>query len=289
MRSDDGGCTWNEPRLLAEPLGAPDTIWESCQLLSAYGTLWAFAGQVHTQPRVPDETGGRMAVLRLDEARAVWEPESVIEGFHPLNRPQLLPDGGWLMGGQYNLYYPRVARSAGADLTRWRVVEIPYADSDRVHFAETSLAAVNGRVHAVIRSAAETLYVSESSDGGARWSPLAPSNLPAADSKTCGCVLSTGQRCLALNLRPTRPGSLARDVLALLVSAPGEAALSKAVLIRSGSAPRARLSGFGKQEQWSYPSVEELDGRVYVSYSITKEDLGLSILPLAELAVEGAH
>jgi len=73
------------------------------------------------------------------------------------------------------------------------------------------------------------------------------------------------------------------------VGAPGETLLRKAVLIRCGSAPRARLSGFGKVEQWSYPAVEELGGQVYVSYSITKEDLGLSVLPLAALAAGDAR
>ncbi len=284
-RSQDGGYTWSEPLLLAEPLRADATIWESCQLLAHSGRLWAFAGQVHTQPRTPEETGGRMVILRLDEASNVWEQLGSVEGFHPLNRPQRLPDGVLLMGGQFNLNQPRVARCDGSDLTRWDVLEIPYHDGDRVRFAETALICAGDAITACIRSAASTLYVAASADGGRTWSALEPSNLPAVDSKTCAGVLSTGQHYLVYNLKPARVGSLMRDVLVMALSAPGQMSLCKTVLIRSGTAPRARSPGFAKEEQWSYPAVEELDGRVYVAYSITKEDIGLSILPLEALIV----
>ncbi|MHB9034348.1 MAG: exo-alpha-sialidase [Anaerolineae bacterium] len=283
--SDDGGYTWSAARLLAQPLEAPETIWESCQLYSDGDMLWAFTGQVHTQPRTPAEAGGRTVILQLDEAAADWQAVGALEGFQPLNPPQHLPDGSLLMGGQYNLNEPRAARCSGTDLTAWEAVPIPYRSADQVHFAETALICTAEGCTAVVRSAAAALYTSQSRDGGHRWTNLELSNLPAADSKTCAGTLTSGQYYLALNLRSERTGSLARDLLAILVSAPGRMPLRKAVCLRAGTAPRARWPGFGKVEQWSYPSVAELDGRVYVSYSITKEDLGLAILPLAELQV----
>ncbi|MCE5257974.1 MAG: exo-alpha-sialidase [Chloroflexi bacterium] len=285
MRSQDGGYTWSEPLLLAGPLRADDTIWESCQLLAHGGHLWAFVGQAHPQPRTPEETGGRMAILRLNETDNAWEQVGGVEGFQPLNRPQRLPGGVLLMGGQFNLSQPRVARCVGDDPTRWEVFEIPYHDGDRIRFAETALICAGDEITACIRSAAPTLYVAASADGGRTWSALEPSNLPAVDSKTCAGILSTGQHYLVYNLRPARFGSLMRDVLVMALSAPGRMPLCKTVLIRSGTAPRARQPGFAKEEQWSYPAVEELDGRVYVAYSITKEDIGLSILPLEALIV----
>lgn len=281
IRANDEFSAWTAPVALAPPLDHDTTIWESAQLLSVRGELWAFVGQVHSQPREPHESGGAMVAFRLDDRRSCWEPVGRAEGFHPLNRPQRVA-GGWIMGGQYNLIEPRVALSHGEDLTRWEVVAIPSAAEDQLNFAETSLVAEGEHVTAFVRSEVERVFTSESRDGGRTWGRLAPSNLPMRSSKTCAGMLSTGQRYLALNL--CDPALGARDVLAVAVSAPGEALLRKLVLIRRGPSPTPRLAGYCKGSQWSYPSVQEHAELVYVTYSVTKEDCCLSVLPLREFA-----
>lgn len=283
IRANADFSEWTAPETLAPPLESATTIWESAQLLSTGGELWAFAGQVHTQPRCPGETGGAMAVCRFDPKQEAWPAQATVPGFHPLNRPQRAPGGYWLMGGQYNLIQPRVAISRGNDLTRWDVVEIPSGPGDSLNFAETSLVVSGEGVTAYVRSAIEAVFVSESGDGGRTWSRLRQSNLPMRSSKTCAGVLSTGQRYLALNLRSERLGD--RDVLALAVSAPRQPYFRRLVLLRKGPSPNPRLPGTCKAPQWSYPSVEEWEGMIYVTYSVTKEDCCLSILPLEELRI----
>ena len=282
LRAAEDFSAWTAPALVAPPLDSDTTIWESAQLLSTGDELWAFVGQVHTQPREPLETGGAMVVFRFDTVGECWQPQASVPGFHPLSRPQRV-SGGWLMGGQFNLIQPRIARSHGDDLTRWDVVEIPSGPEHRLNFAETALVVDGQAVTAYVRSALEAVFVSQSGDVGRTWSRLRQSNLPMSSSKTCAGRFSTGQRYLALNLRAENLGD--RDVLAIAVSAPGGQYFRKLVLVRKGPSPSPRLPGYCKGPQWSYPSVAEHEGTVYVTYSVTKEDCCLTMLPLAEFAV----
>ena len=285
IRSCDGFAGWSDPAPIAPAIDHPTTIWESCQLLSTDDTLWAFTGQVHSQPRQPAETAGRTAIFRFEDTALHWLQVGAIEGFHPLNRPQRMSDGRWAMGGQFNLNLPRVALSHGDDLLRWDVAEIASAPDDRINFAEASLAADGSTVTAYVRSAIQATFVSETHNYGRTWSPLRISNLPMSSSKTCAGILTSGQRYLAFNMAPKSPSVGARDVLAIAVSAPGRKHFCRIVPIRNARSPEARIAGFAKGPQWSYPSVVEHDGNVYVTYSVTKEDCCLSILPLGTLSV----
>lgn len=275
--------SWTPPAVIAPALDHEATIWESAQLLSVDGSLWAFLGQVHRAPRNSGNAAGRMVVFRLDEAGSRWEPQAEVEGFHPLNRPQRTADGRWIMGGQFSLNRPRVALSDGDDLCRWEVVEIPSSAEQALNFAETSLVVEEETVTAHVRSRIEAVFVSESRDGGRSWERLARSNLPMSSSKTCAGHLSTGQRYLALNLYAPDMGR--RDVLAIAVSAPGDALLRKLVLVRRGPSPVAGAGSRYQSPQWSYPSVQEHDGSVHVTYSVTKQHCCLSILPLEEFVL----
>ncbi|MFH1266355.1 MAG: hypothetical protein ABIK89_11570, partial [Planctomycetota bacterium] len=50
-----------------------------------------------------------------------------------------------------------------------------------------------------------------------------------------------------------------------------------------------RFPGAAKSKQWSYPYGHEHDGKLYVVYSIGKEDCGLSELPIESLEVDEPH
>lgn len=283
ISAEENFTSWTEPQPLAPPLNHETTIWESCQLLSLNNELWAFVGQVHTQPREPEETGGAMTIFRFNKTGRQWQEQGRVDGFHPINKPQPTKDGNWIMGGQFNLVRPKVAVSAGSDLTKWTVKELPSDPEDKINFAETSLVVAGNIITAHIRSARQTVYVSESADNGQTWSPVQPGNLPMASSKTCAGMFSNGSRYLAFNMKPEEQGD--RDTLVLAVSASGEKLFKKIVPIRNGKAPTARVQGFCKRAQWSYPSVLEHSGNVYISYSVTKEDCCLSILPLSEFDI----
>ncbi len=284
IRSEDGFGHWSPPVEMAPPLTGETTIWESAQLLSAGGRLWAFVGQVRPQPRDSSNSGGAMVVFRFDEQSATWSQLGRVEGFHPLNPPQRSSGGNWLMGGQFNLNRSRIAISRGDDLTRWNVVEIPSTPEHNIHYAETSLIVNGGDVTALVRNEGPTLLTSKSRDGGRTWQPLGPSNLPASSSKTCAGTFSTDQRYLVLSMRPTSPQMRPRDVLAMAVSPPGGEYFTRIVAIRADTPPDPQVAQYPKGRGWAYPSVLEHAGRVYVAYSATKEQCCLTVLPVDGLS-----
>jgi len=71
-----------------------------------------------------------------------------------------------------------------------------------------------------------------------------------------------------------------RDVLLIAVGTPGGMSLEKVWKIRAGKSQAPRFPGKAKSPQWSYPYAHEHDGKLYVVYSVGKEDCGLSILPI---------
>ena len=89
--------------------------------------------------------------------------------------------------------------------------------------------------------------------------------------------LSSGQLYLLSNLK-------SRDTLVVSVGRPGEQTLSRMWTIRHGPSGPPRFPGKAKSKQWSYPYGHEHDGKLYVVYSIGKEDCGLSIIPIKSLA-----
>ena len=126
--------------------------------------------------------------------------------------------------------------------------------------------------------AAQVALVSDSADGGRTWTPLAASNLPMTASKPYAGQLSTGQAFLVCNVGPDC------HTLVLAVAEPGARSFCRVWRIRHGASPDLRLPGRAKSPQWSYPYAHEHDGRLYVVYSIGKEDCGLSIIPLHAIA-----
>src|SRR5690606_23136521 len=92
-------------------------------------------------------------------------------------------------------------------------------------------------------------------------------------------ILSTGQRYLVFNYRDPRSR---RGNLVIGVGRPGSDKLSLIRTIRQG-VPPVQLVGECKEPQWSYPYAVEHDGALYVTYSISKEDCALTIIPLSTL------
>ena len=60
--------------------------------------------------------------------------------------------------------------------------------------------------------------------------------------------------------------------------------LSQMWRIRQGKSEAPHYPGKAKSKQWSYPYGYEHGGRLYVVYSVGKEDCGLSSMPVAALA-----
>lgn len=288
--SDDGGKTWG--KVITIDTGEGNLGVSHGVFLSHNQQLWSFHGAFYDQFQ---RTHTRAYVL--DEASGDWQPKGVVvdAGFWPLQEPQRMSDGNWIMAGarvahgyegmEGNL--PAVAISRGDDLTRWDLVVIPADKSVDVGgiWGESSVIVDGSRILNVSRWGSRALALaSVSEDYGRTWTPAGPSNLPMATSKPYTGTLSTGQNYLIGTTAADSGGR--RSPLTIAVSRPGEAAFSSVFVIRHAefpggpgpSSPRATLC---------YPYAIERCGKLYVGYAVKSHRTAeLAVIPLSMLGAQ---
>ncbi len=170
-----------------------------------------------------------------------------------------------------------VAISQGDELEKlWTSVLIPFHPKLKPSYAETSVWADGSHVMAVIRGGGGVAWLATSHDYGHTWNTAAPSNLPMPRAKAYLGRLSTGQLYLVSNLKN-------RDTLVISTGKPKESTLSRMWRLRHGKSDAPRFAGSAKTKQWSYPYAHEHDGKLWVVYSIGKEECGLTVIPIAAL------
>jgi len=288
--SEDGGKKWGKPVVMDAGegnLGVSHGVF-----LSHGGKLWAFMGafydrrqRTHTRAYLLNETSGR------------WEPLGVVieEGFWPMQEPQKMADGNWIMAGfrvangfgpierQIQAGLPAVAISQGEDFTKWEMVVIQADKSLGTNlWGESTVIVDKTRITNIARYGTKALaLVSTSEDHGRTWTPATASNLPMATSKPYAGTLSTGQRYLVCTTTADTGGN--RSPLTIAVSKPGESLFSRVFLIRTSvfdgtpgvSAPNA---------DFSYPYAVEHEGKLYIGYThkshIANE---LAVIPISSL------
>lgn len=286
-RSLDGGATWEPARFIASLLPNRECFSHG-SFLATEDALFAFAcrfrGVDNDRGNGPTFPGLKMELFRYREANDTWESAGIVaEGFWPMDEPERLPTGAWIMGGLGENEESLVAISDGPDVSKpWRVIRLAHPPGRELRFAETSVAIVNGRLLAVTRNTGEhQALVAESVDHGESWSPLEASVFPMGTSKPYAGRLSTGQLYVVSNLFS------GRNLLTVAVSRPGGRKLERVFKLREGVSPQPLFPGYAKAPQWSYPYAHEHDGKLYVVYSIGKEDCGLTIIPLKSLYIDG--
>jgi hypothetical protein len=283
--SEDGGATWGPPVVIdagAGNLGVSHGVF-----LSHGGRLWAFMGAFYDRFRKTHTRG-----YVLDEATGAWEPRGVVveNGFWPMQEPQRMSDGNWIMAGfrvatGYGVVgqLPAVAISKGDDFTTWDLVVIQTAPDLGDVWGESTVIVEGSRITNIARYGAKPVaLVSTSVDCGRTWTPAAPSNLPMATSKPYAGTLSTGQRFLACTTTADSGGG--RSPLTIAVSRPGEPLFSRVFVVRHSVSDKTPGVSDPRAE-FSYPYAVEHDGKLYVGYThkshIANE---LAVIPLASLA-----
>jgi len=285
--SEDGGTTWGPPVVMDAGegnLGVSHGVF-----LSQGDRLWAFMGAFYDKFQ---KTHTRAYVL--DEAKGAWEPRGVVveNGFWPMQEPQKMADGNWVMAGfrVKNGYavagdLPAVAISQGDDFSRWNLVVIEAAPGLGEIWGESTVIVEGNRITNIARYGAKPVaLLSTSDDSGRTWTPATPSNLPMATSKPYAGTLSTGQRFLACTTTADSGGG--RAPLTIAVSRPGQPLFSKVFVVRhsvSENTPGVSAPGI----DFSYPYAIEHDGRLYVGYThkshIANE---LAVIPVASLKAD---
>ncbi|MFA6293419.1 MAG: exo-alpha-sialidase, partial [Victivallales bacterium] len=198
--SDDGGKTWGEVFTINS--GEEENLAVSHGVfLSHEGRLRAFHGaycgtmeRVHTRSYLLNEDNGQ------------WERKGVIVegGFWPMQEPQKMGDGNWIMAGVSvggdcsagGTHPAAVAISHGDNMTAWDLVVIPIRAPGRV-WGESTVFLDGPNVTNIARYGEEAKALAAfSNDYGRRWTDSRTSNLPMITSKPYAGTLSTGQHYL---------------------------------------------------------------------------------------------
>ncbi|MDG2186114.1 MAG: sialidase family protein [Mariniblastus sp.] len=266
--SEDGGRTWGALKVI-DAGGEPDLAVSHGVFLVHQGALWAFQGayygkmkRIHTR------------AYRLNQKTGKWEKHGVVvkDGFWPMNQPEKMADGNWIMpglaAGPYSnkgIFHAAVAISHGNNLTKWDFVKIPVAKNVKAMWGESAIFVDGKTIFNIARYGASPMaLVAKSEDFGRNWSPSTVSNLPMTTSKPAAGVLSTGQRYLVCTTAKGNGGK--RTPLTIALSEPNENRFSKIFVIR-----RSRHDGKPGESadrlSLSYPYAMEHDGNLYVGYS----------------------
>ena len=277
-RSRDGGKTWDPLEVVGPGFKGADRHSHGV-LFRHRDELWTICSRFGTgEPNGRRFRGLRGEAFVLDEKANEWKSRGIVmRNCWPYDEPVRMGNGSYITGGQDKDGYPVVAMSRGDDFTKWDSVLIPFPPQLKPSFAETTVWADGAHVLAVIRGGAGVAWVSTSDDHGKTWAKARPSNLPMPRAKAYLGRLSTGQLYLVSNYRN-------RDTLCISVGKPGGKTLSHMWRLRHGKSGPPRFPGHAKGKQWSYPYAHEHKGKLYVVYSIGKEDCGLTVVPLASLA-----
>jgi hypothetical protein len=287
--SGDGGLTWTPREVIARPRSG-DPNFSHTAFLSLNGELWTFAARfrgLREEPglKFPDL---QVEALVLDEKTNTWKTRgTVARDMWPYVEPIRLANGNWITAGQGSFGEPGVLISQGGDLTKWRTIQIPVAKDMPQGFGETALLPIAGgrELLALVRpgSGTRVAWASVSRDNGETWSETRPTNFPIGLSKMYSGRLSTGQPYVVANFPSW--GRSDRDTLIIAVGRSGADTFDRLYQVRFGPT-RPVYSGFAKGAQWSYPYAHEHDGKLYIVYSVNKEECGLSIIPISALKPE---
>jgi len=285
--SGDGGKTWGPPVVMDHGegnLGVSHGVF-----LSRGGRLWAFMGAFYDQFQ---RTHTR--AYTLNESSGAWEPRGVVieGGFWPMQEPQKMADGNWIMAGArvshgYDFVgdLPAVAISRGDDFTHWELVVIPAARGLGNIWGESAVIVEGKRITNLSRYGARAVaVVSFSEDYGRSWTPSKPSNLPMATSKPYAGILGSGQRFLVCTTTADTGG--ARSPLTIAVSKPGESVFSRVFVIRRSVFPEGPGVSDPRAD-FSYPYAIEHAGKLYIGYTHKSHAANeLAVIPIRSLEIK---
>ena len=282
--SRDGGKTWGAPIVMDHGegnLGVSHGVF-----LSHKDRLWAFMGAFYDKFQ---RTHSR--AYTLNENTGDWEPQGVVveAGFWPMQEPQKMADGNWIMAGArishgYDVAgdLPAVAISRGDDFTHWDLVVIPAATGLGKIWGESTVIVEERRILNIARYGGKAVALAAISDDcGRTWTRSTPSNLPMATSKPYAGTLSTGQRFLVCTTTGDSGGR--RSPLTIAVSQPGEAVFSRVFVIRHSVFPEGPGVSDPKAD-FSYPYAVEHEGKLYVGYTHKSHAANeLAVIPVSVL------
>ena len=288
LRTSDGKH-WSDLRVLAKPEG--NDRCGAAGFLVTGNTLVAYYTLVREYPihnlRHPETA--LFAVTSQDGEN--WsKPHKVSNGFF-IEGPLRLPGGRLIIGGEHTGGFDehkvrmRLLYSDNPDgISDWKEADIHPEKSEpkglRIFDYTESCPFVrkDGVVVAPFRNSSGHLYASVSRDNGDSWSVPVETNFPDSMARFSTGTLPTGSNWIINNPGPER---MNRQFLTISLSDDG-VTFNRAWLLR-GEPTAMRFAGKDKTNGWQYPSACVWKNRMYIAYSVNKEDIMVSSIALEDL------
>lgn len=233
----------------------------------------------------PDRSKGGTAWFVSTEDGVTWtapQPLRMADG-RPMpgileQDPLRLP-GGRTVGAAHfrpGLRVNPVYTDDPAALTGWKEAACPAGEGSPLE--PSQYRTPGGKLVMLFRDQASSFLklASVSADQGATWTPPTKTNIPDSRSKQCAGTLPDGRAFWVGN--PT--GSKSRRILALALSTDGCHFDQAFLLDGPDDLPPRRNDGRYKTLGYNYPKAAVLEGTLWISLSINKEDAVLYRVPL---------
>lgn len=301
----ENGVAWSSPRVLV----APAEITDAQGVLTAAGfhvcndTLMACFGHyayIDMENRIATGSNYKdtfMGYVSTHDGETWTKPVKTALPIVPNHGPQATSTGRLIISG--NIMFPHTDDPMG--LTGYTLAGIygdafghlpPRDDPDSIHmvtpaqgwpcrmicegsFYETD----DQTLHMLLRSCTDRLWVSHSHDNGETWSSPEPTDFANDSSKFhCG-RLPDGRYYVVSNAKPG--GAELRNPLVLSLSRDGED-FDEEYILRDETY-EMQFEGRWKGGIYGYPHTLIHEGMMYIIYSLRKEAVAITRLPLANI------
>lgn len=268
--------------------------WSTLETLAADGegicvaTGWVVDGE--TLVAYYTVTGGEnfhpdtaLYAMESRDGRSWDKRRRITSGFF-IESPRRLSKGRLLIGGEHvgsdrdgkRMRLLFTDRPGGFD--GWQTARISPGDLEAFRYTEPSFfLRPDGTLVAAFRTVTGHLYGSTSSDRGGTWSTPVSTNYPDATARFYAGNLPDGRAILIGNALERGD----RSLLVLATSDDGRT-FDRAWLVR-GEPTSKSFDGLHKRDGWQYPNALVVDDHLLVAYSVNKEDVGVTKIPLSAL------
>jgi len=222
---------------------------------------------------------------RTSQNGVTWgKPQRLFSGFY-IEGPRRLPNGDLLMAGEQvdpNRKTGRMKILTTKDpngLAGWKESAFPKLQNAKVFgYSEPGMFFAGGKVTMTFRNYSGFLFASTSNNNGRSWTHPVKTNFPDSTARLAAGNLSDGSVYMINNPMPTR---FDRSLLVLTHSRDGKT-FDRAWRIRAKQAKK-RFDGKHKLDGWQYPHAVTWKGQLFVAYSINKEDVSVTRIPISAI------
>ncbi len=282
--STTDGMNWSEPVVIVSDPDGPEGPRAAVAAgfhvngdnLTAYYT--SIIGKKQIDPR------SIMYAITTQDGKNWSKPLKIATGFF-IDGPRPMRDGRLLLNGQTADRQPQLLFSDNKNgLSGWKQGIIP--PNDIFTFPEPTWFQQPGGVLTMLfrtRGGHFRLYASVSHDRDMTWSAPQETNFPDATARSFAGNLPNGTVFLINNPNTspsTYPKVGKRNPLTISLSKDGKI-FDRAYVVR-GEASQMRFKGKSKIAGWQYPSATVWRNSLYIAYSINKEDVGITRVPLKD-------